>query len=254
MRPDRHYLTTLSRKYSEVCKSTIVSPESGETLYIGKVVLTNRSGGATDVGFGFRHTNSMWEAGQITAASTPDYSDDTTDAQDAGTNDFALFTTTNNDGFLVQSIEPFNLIGIDLSTAASGGSPVYEYTYYDGTNMTALTLIDTPDYTDTTNDQHILFEVPNNWAKGSTAAVGADSDKYAVQVRATTASSGAGGLAAELWIASLTDLQVEIANNFALVEDFGSGEMAIPHGNGFVAYFETASANNLVEVHYRSSK
>lgn len=244
-----NYETLGPISYPQRGKDTVLSPPSGANLAIGEVVLTNRSGSAIDVGWGMKLPNAIWKAGSITAASTPDYLNDTTDAQSAATGDFPLFTTTTNSGFLVQSTAKFNLIGITISTAASGGSPVYAYQYYNGSSMTTLTLVSTPVYT-ATGDVYIVFAAPHDWAKGSTAAVGADSDKYCIQVLATTASSTAGGTADILWVGQLYDFYPSLGNNSALNTEM-KGEMVLLYGAGFLPYFGSASASNTVEIYYR---
>lgn len=125
-----------------------------------------------------------WNFGQRVAA-TPNV-DKTADIQ-AGTAT-TIFTLVNNDGYLVYAVKPFNKITFVISQAASGGSPVYTYEYWNGSAWTALTLTTTPDYS-STGTTSAEFVAPSDWVIGdSTEAL--NSDYYALRVLATTAPSG----------------------------------------------------------------
>lgn len=237
--------------YAEKGGSTVLSPNSGGALGIGEVVITNRSGGNIDVGWGWKQPNSLWVAGQIDASATPDFIDDTTDAQDAGAGDFALTTTTNNDGFLIASKIPFHYIGMDVSTAAAG-SPVYAVTYYNGSSMAAMPLYDSFAVgLASTGAQAIAFPAPHDWAKGTTAAVATTlSDYYCVQVVATTAPTTA-ALASTLWVGTIMDFYPLLADNAQWDTDM-KAEKVIPCGASVLPIFGTAASGNTIELHYRN--
>ena len=226
---------------------TVLSPPAGAQLGLGEFVLTNRSGGAANVGLAWKIPNGLWKAGQIIVANTPDYSDDTTDAQSAATGDFPLFTTTANDGFLVQSPVKFNVIGMTVSTALIG-APTIVYEYYDGTAMVTLTTIEA-EVVFATGDKFTVFQSPVDWAKGSTAAVGADSDKYCIQARASVAPTTA-PIASILWLGQLINFFPSLGNNAA--QDFEvQGEIVIQAAASVMPYFGTANAANSVQLHWR---
>src|SRR5262245_22278286 len=87
-------------------------------------IILNRTGGAISAGLASRIHKTLWRAGQLNNAGA--YTDDTVDAQDVGTNDFALeVINDNNTGFLVACQYPFNALSILVSTTGSGGSPVH---------------------------------------------------------------------------------------------------------------------------------
>ncbi|MCP3682686.1 MAG: hypothetical protein GY861_08360 [bacterium] len=238
-------------KYSEICKTAAVSPDSGKNLVFRGATLHNREGNDNNLGMGWKFTDGLWKAGQIDDSATPDYIDDTTDAQDAGADDFALFTTTNNDGFAIQSGKKFNLIGITISTAEIG-APTYEYTYWNGSAWTAVTLIDTPDYTGA-GDTYLSFETPIDWAVSDGTAVttnGMTSGQYAFRARATTAP-GTAPLATLMWVVQIFDWKEANADNSILnfdpFSDIGTEGFG---GSSLIPYFGTASANNMVSVSY----
>lgn len=193
----------------------------------------------------------MWKAGQIDDSATPDYIDDTTDAQDAGTNDFALTTTTNNDGFLVQCLKPFSLVGITVGTAAAGGSPAYSYTYWNGA-WTALTLLDTPSFAGT-GDTYLTFQEPLDWITNSGTAVstvGGTAGYYSIKVLATTAPSSTAALATVMWVVSLYDWKEGVTDNAVLNIPPADAEQGIEvvGGSSIVPYFGTAAAGNSVSL------
>ena len=130
-----------------------------------------------------------WAAGQW-ANGTTTYTDDTTDAQDADANDFAISSLTNNDGHLVGARSRFSEVAYTLGTAHAGGAPVYEYIYWNGTAWTALTLTATPNF-GTTGLQTLGFQLPTDWVRqrptGVTFPATFDGDRYWIRVRATTA-------------------------------------------------------------------
>lgn len=131
--------------------------------------------------------NSRWELWARIAA-TPNV--DKTAAIQAGTAS-TIFTTTNNDGYLVYGVNPFNKVTLTISTAASGGSPVYTYEYWNGSAWTAFTPTALPNYA-ATGSTFFTFTSPSDWAAGDGTEVAGNTAYYAIRVLATTASSSTG--------------------------------------------------------------
>lgn len=231
-----------------------MSPASGKNLVFLGATVNNRSGGAAIVGVGFKLHNDRWKAGQWDDSETASYTDDTTDAQDSGTNDFALFTTTNDDGFVVQSLDKFGIIGIDVTTAEVG-SPTYVVEYWNGTAWTDLGTIEEP--TDYDIAEHaIVFSPPIDWTALAAGDTPVDTDGltagyYAIKVDASAAPTTA-PLAKTLWVAKLYDYKEAVADNAVLnfnVED--SIGVALQAGESIIPYFGTAAATNSFSVRYR---
>ena len=140
-----------------------------------------------------------WKAGQWDDSETDPFVDDTTDAQDAGTDDFQVANTTNNDGFYVACDLTFNKLVIEGCQQLSG-SPVSQVAYWNGTAWTTLSLITSPSWGDAEADRTIEWNIPLDTDTGECLMEpylvdGADEDvygKYVVRVRFTTAPSGAG--------------------------------------------------------------
>lgn len=233
--------------YAQNCKDAVLSPATGQQLRVFRAVLENNSGGAINVALLKKLDPTGFDFLTYVALSTPKAATNLTLKAGTAT---GIVTTTNNDGYIVQSPQRFNLVGLNISTAAAGGSPVYSYTYWNGSSWANLTLISTPAYGSTGN-QLLLFYAPHDWAVGGASGDGVDATKYAVRVRATTAPSGTAAAADTIWIGSMIDYQASLA-------DKGRFDVAIPQekpllfqaGEGVLPYFAgTANAANSIFIH-----
>lgn len=225
-----------------------------ENAIVHEIEIGNSSGGDASCGWGIELLSAEWKAGQWDNSEDPAYVDDTTDAQDSGTDDFALTTTTNNDGYVVQAREPFNIVGIDVSTAEAG-SPTYEYTFWDGSAWTTLPTLAVPDYTGT-GVEFLTFLKPNTWAALASGDTPVDTEGltagyYAIRCRATTAPSTA-PLATDLWVVKLLDYVETVGDGNSIVKEYRSGK-AILAGRNIVPYCSTANAANWIQFEYRRS-
>lgn len=238
-------LSTGSVGYAEQCKTALASAPSGKQLKVFSVAVQNRSGGAIDVGLGVKFGNPSWKYGKIIAADTPDYTEQTSTIQ-AGTA-VTFLTTTNNDGYLVQCKYPFNIVGMNVSNTATGG--VFTYEYYNGSAYTTLTTVAVPAYT-STGAKLIVFGAPQDWAVGTTAAVGGDTSMYSILVRGTTAPGDTGQIDS-LWVAKFLAFRAQVANYGSLSIGFDElNPMILEVGESIVPYFGTASASNIAEAFY----
>jgi hypothetical protein len=242
-------LQTLFSGYNDVGKASVVSPGAGQQLQVFNFKAGNRSGGAIDVGLLKKLDTSAWKFYTIVAASTPDAADVTTAVQ-AGTTT-TVFTTTNNDGYMVGAIKPFGLIGLTVATAPAGGSPAYTYQYYNGTSFGTLTTIAVPSYGTGTN--LVVFNPPIDWAVGTTAAVGpTGSSTYNILVRASTAPNATAGTISAAWVAQFLDFQGAVADKSFLERTYNFDRPLLLDGNeSLMPYFSgSASASNFVEAVY----
>lgn len=96
-----------------------------------------------------------------------------------------MFTTTNNDGYIVYGVAQFNKFTLTISQVQTG-SPVYTYEYWNGTAWTALVLTTTPDYT-AIGSTSAQFAIPVAWVVGDGTEGGGNNSYYAIRVLATTA-------------------------------------------------------------------
>lgn len=245
---------------------------------LGGYSIQNRSGSTGVVGLGVRIPNTLWRAGQWTEATTT-YTDDTTDAQDVGAADFALETTTDNDGHIVFSQVPFNAISYDIGTASVAGlGMAHDLAYSDeeGDGWVTLTnpfinsfgTVAVP-LTGTTiaNEALVVFDVPSRWGRttpagAATLATSALVGYYGFRVRATDAPDTA-AVADSLSLYRLYFLREGVADNGVVESDFGAKDfvMAWDHlpgaisgelyGDALVALFETADPGNRVYMTVR---
>lgn len=235
-----------------------------EGISVASFSLQNRSGGAAVLGFGYRLPNRLWIAGQWddTGGATQ-YVDDTTDAQDTDTDDFALETTTQNDGFVVASRVPFNCISINCSTASNlaASNPVRALRYSNsaGTGWTNITTADllaadgvaTGGAEFATGEQVIMFTAPFNW--GRTSSLGDIPDGYyAINCRSTTQVDTTAGLARciELW--NIPYVKEAVADNGTL-EYVPLEPIHFEFADAVGAFFGTANEGNQVFAQIRPS-
>lgn len=146
--------------------------------------------------------NDEWYAGQWDDGASPEFIDDTTDAQDDGADDWKIADGgTNNDGFYVAGVSVFNKIVLS-SVSQFDGSPVAEYAYYAGSGTwTTLTPTTAPTWTAAAGDRTIEFDLPFDsdgvllWQKYGDVTTQSDPDsvpggalnRYIFRVRFTTA-------------------------------------------------------------------
>lgn len=220
--------------------------------------LHNRSGGAAVLGIGVRIPNARWRAGQWTDAAGTPYSDDTTDAQDAGASDFALETTTANDGFVIACDLPFNAISINVGTASVGAGAVraarYGNTAGDGwTDFANLFVQDAATGVMSTGENVMVWSPPLDWGlSGATGLGGAPQGRYVVNVRATTAPTTA-ALATAIEIFRLYLLTEAVADNGTLEFSPMLGDLIMSGGTNVVALFSgTADNQNRVTALIRA--
>jgi len=227
------------------------SETGGLTLQVAYANLQNRSGGAAHVGLGVRIPTTLWKAGQWTNATTT-YTDDTTDAQDVGANDFALETTTDNDGFIVSSAVKFNAICLDIGTASVTGTPVRTLEYSTGTTTwTAITngiVMPVSGGHWTAAETLIWWIPPVDWTVLAAGhGTGVSTGQYAIRVRSTTAPTGTAGLADSMSVHRIYWSLEGLADNN--VYEIPLGGMYAPlelNGDALVAAFSTANVQNRV--------
>ena len=215
--------------------------------------LTNRAAGSAYVGIGVRIPNRFWTAGQWVDATTT-YTDDVTDAQDVGTSDFVLETTTNSDGYMIASDVLFNAVLVDIGTASAGaGDPVRAARYSDsaGTGWSALTTLvltgAAADYS-TSTETVVAFQTPSDWGLHvSGLGTGTPVGKYLLNVRATTAPVTTAGIANSITLYRIYFLE-SVAADASLELNVSPAEFGMPHGDGLVAFFATADAENSVRA------
>ena len=164
---------------------------------IMRVYLQNISAGTVSMCLAGFFPDSAWTAGQWVAVGTT-LTDDTTDAQDVGTNDFPINTTTINDGHIIGCEYPFGLVSYDMTTATVGAAIEGIIEYWNGVAWTAITaagmLVDIPRAATiqwAAGELIIMFYPPSDWAVGGTGT-GVSATKYNLRYSSSVAGTTAG--------------------------------------------------------------
>lgn len=240
-------LTTGLQNYAEKANTSVVSPASGKTLALHSMSVRNRSAGNLNLGalVKFGVSTSSWKLQVLTTGGTV-ATDNTADIQ-AGT-EVQVVTTTDDDGFLIQAHKPFNLIGMNVSTA-DGGSSTYAVSFWNGTAFATVgDLIEATSLSSTGNSL-VMFSKPNAWVAGSTAGLG-EQGLFTIRVAATTAGPAAVDID-ELYVAELLDFRDTVADNASLDLSFDDPfEFRLTAGESLLPYFSTANALNQVVINY----
>ena len=236
-----------------------------EGIQLKSFMLHNRAAAAITVGIGGRLPNRMWVAGQWDASETgAEYIADTTDAQDVGTNDFALETTTNSDGFVVAALVPFHWASVRVSTAGVDGAGTTDravhYTNAAGSDWTALssnqTFVDNFTSTNTvwaSGENVFAWKPPADWGPIATGGLsGIPAGYYALRVTTTDAPDTTAALALAMEIGLMPFMREGVGDN----EFFAAGDI---HDDGWleecdamVALFSTLNAGNTVTAEVRT--
>jgi hypothetical protein len=249
------------------------APESGTIktsvtgFSFGFVQLTVRNNvtqaNAMVAGLGVRVQNDLWQAGSWTNATStyarlPNFQTSTGTA--------ALSTTAANDGFVVWSSVPFNLLSFNITTAEAGLAVTHDFAYTApaGWSTQPLAQMTATDWSATAGavvpagEALLMFDPPSDWVQtGSQSAfsggygTGVPNGMYGVRVRTpagpTTAavaigleigliaiqSPGAGPNSGGLYTAG--------AGSYALTAMYApilsSAETQIPYGDAIIAVF-----------------
>lgn len=231
--------------YASAGKLAAASPPSGKQLALMNIVLTNRSGGAANGGILVRLAQPSWTLS--TYANAGPTATDVSATIKAGSA-VNIFNGVVNDGFLLQSDRPINMIGLNISTAAAGGT--FEYSYFDGTSFVVLPTISVPADYNTAGTNLIMIGAPNDWVAGTGGTItGADESLYAVRVRAIAAAPTVA--ANDLWLGKFLVFQPQLADNGTLSLGFEEGHpLILEASEGVMPYFATANAGNMISGFY----
>jgi len=237
-------LQLLSSSYSDQGLTLAFPAPTAEQLEVYSVKAVN--GLPAENALGLYHTIAAphFKLYKILAAGDADF----TSIVQAGTA-VSIFNTTNNDGCLFQAKEKFNMIAFNISQAETG-SPVYAYTYYNGSSYSTLTLLNTPSYT-ATGIQVLLFEPPVDWAVGD-GTEDADSTLYSIRVISTTAPSQAVQINS-LRLGRLLAYSDAVAPSGALEVDFDKDPLLLQIGETILPFFSYTDSSNRLELAYKVS-
>lgn len=218
---------------------------------ISEASIHNRSASEANCAVAVRLPVDLWTAGQWDDGTTT-YTDDTTDAQDADANDFALMTTTNDDGFAIFCQVPFNVVSVIVGTAANNAPvQVLEYTQAGGTWGTITNAFVPPDFS-ATGERLIWFANPQDWAVSESGhGTGVPVGQWGVRVTTSTAPDTTAGLASLLVLGyALYPTEAIADNKVALVTNEGETPL-LPQGDALCAVISVTNNQNRADMKYR---
>lgn len=230
--------------YATKGKLPVFAVPASKQAYLYNIRAANNSGGAITVGLCRRYSNAGFNVFQYTAVG-PVYADISA-ALAAGTAT-NIFSTTNNDGFVVSGPTKFSMIGFTISSASTGGT--YSYQYWNGSSYTTLTTLEVPSY-GSTGDIWIAFQPPVDWAVGGEAGSLVPANAYSIRVRGTTHPTTAVAVTA-IWVAEFLELYEGVPNNAMVQMSFpDSKPYLLNGGESFIPYFSGTAAANQCGCYY----
>lgn len=220
--------------------------EAMSGLAMKRFEIHNRNAAAQDGGIGFRWSNKHWMAGQWTEVGSI-FTNDTADAQDLGADDFALETTTVNDGFIILAARPFSWVSINVTTTGAATANTHETSYsnFAGTGWTTVeavsiwsdTFTNAADYV--AGEIRFIWNAPADW--GKVVSIGSvPAGYYALRVRATVAA-GAAALAGSIEVGSIYGID-SIATNGIYENE--QAQYYDPYADAVVGYFASGLGDN----------
>lgn len=212
---------------------------TNEQLFIQSYSLYNGSGSASDLGLGISQAFMIYRYTAIGNAVV----NITAPIVNGGAT--SIFSITNNDGFIINSMQRFGFVRFNL-TQGSSGSPAFSYQYWNGSGWASLTLTQSPTYS--TGQVYIVFNPPVDWVPGSDTTI---SMGYCIRVRATTASSQA-IIANSSTVARWIYYNLQLPTNTRSQAIFDDHPYLLEGNESLQPYFSSASNANTVEVSYQA--
>lgn len=220
-----------------------LSPESGKTLRLFSIRLSNNSGAASNLGV----IRSLASAGIKVFTYDNVTATDVTSSIVSGT-PINFCTTTSGSGLLLQANKPFSFISVNCSTAGTG-SPVVTFQYYNGSTFVANGSI-FKNFTapiDSGND-FALVGANSAWVPGSSIA-GLDSSKYSLRI--SVASSGNSPQINSIVLGQLVDMAYTVPNLASFECNFSQDyPLHLDAGEGIIPYFSDIDNLNMVTAYY----
>lgn len=238
---NRQNISYVRGAYPHQSLSYFLAAVDSQQLLVHAVSAINGTPAQNGIGIGHSINRAQWKLWSLGVSDV----ELTSDIQDGTA--VTIFSTTNGEGALFQAKEKFGMIAFDISQAETG-SPVYAYTYWNGSSYATLTLKNTPSFA-ATGKQVILFEPPIDWEAGD-GSEGADSSLYSIRVLATTAPSQAVQID-ELVICKVLAYREDVMPKACLTLDLSERKLLLQQGEGIIPFFQFASSLNTLEASYQ---
>lgn len=239
-----NYLQSSSSAYPDQSLTVSYPAPAAQQLLVHSIHAYNALAGENSIGIFHSISNPHFKLYKLLAAGDTDF---TTQIQ-AGTA-VSIFNTTNNDGFLVQAKEKFNLMAFNISQVQTG-SPVFTYKYWNGSTFATLTLLNTPSYA-ATGIQAIVFNAPIDWVAGDGSEDG-DSTFYSIQVISTTAPSQAVQINS-IKVGKMLKYADSVQSGASVSINFEDQPYLLQEGEVIIPFFSYTNASNRLELTYKIS-
>jgi hypothetical protein len=240
----QQYLQSVSVGYPDQSLTVPYAAPSQQQLYVHSASAYNGTAAENRVGLFHTTSDSQFKLTQILSGGNASA---TASIQSGVT--ISVLTTTNNDGCLFQSKEKFHLIAFNIIQAQTG-SPVFTFKYYNGSSYVPLTLLNTPDFSQT-GIQVILFNAPVDWVSGNGGVSASDNTMFSIQVLATTASSQLVTINS-LKIGKMIEHNAHVPQGASLKINFEDEPYLLQAGESIIPFFSYTSASNRIEIAYKT--
>jgi len=232
--------TTGMIAYPEKSRTSILPITTRQELI--ETSIQNDSGGPIRLALLRKMANRDWKLGEFDGSAIVDK---TVEAQGAGT--FNLLDTTPGHGVIVQSIIKPSLWGFNVTI--DGGADTLFFNYFDGSTFVTLPTLDAP-ASFIVDENVILFLIPDDIQKAGSggAGIGADADKYPIQIISNMAPAG-NVVADEAW-AGIMLRKWEAVADADFREFKPTKPVMILDGEGIMPFFGTADGLNSVALQY----
>jgi hypothetical protein len=232
----------LHTSYGDQAKTIVLAPLPSKQIRIFQLKLINRSGNLCDTGILISLAPNQTKQFYYDGAIAHDISSSVQNNTAA-----QIFDTTAGTAIVVQAKKKFNMIGIVVSTAATG-SPSFTPKYFNGSSF-----VDIPDVMNvpifgSIGYALLVFSSPIDWVQGG-GLTGIDSLLYTIKILG--ASVGNQPQATSIKVASMVDFSPGVNINSGMENDWSIDyPLHLEANEGLIPYFSVASPLNLVTAFY----
>jgi len=160
----------------------------------------------------------------------------------------SIIDNDNDDGFIIESPDLFNLIGLNI-TQADGGGATYAFEYWNGSAYAALTAQKEAASMSSTGNSLLLALSELSWVQ-NTSVSGSGAQVYSLRVSATTAGAAV-VIADALYVGQILEYVEALADNARAELLFEQHPLLLAGGESIMPYFATANAANMASISYK---
>jgi hypothetical protein len=225
------------RGYALKSHDAVLSPQPGKQLELCSLNLFNSTNDVQDLGAGIALDSSEYTIYSFRTGGIVPF-------------DNTLFTTSNGDGFVIQSSSPISMVSFN-KTQGQGGSPTYEYAYDTATGTPDLVPIGPGDFTGTGSGA-IIINPPHDWVPGNLGFTGLPTNLYTLIVLTGTAPSQ-DVIVDSIKLSNLIIFMEDVESKQTIERSFPGHQYLLNAGAEVIPYFGVPAADNVVEITYKDS-